>query len=670
VLLLTGTALASVPIGSAQAQIAFAPCKESNNLACANLTVPLDPSGGTPGTLKLAVRRHRAPIDGPNSAIVALAGGPGQSAIPLTESFLEVLGPIAATRDLIVFDQRGTGLSHPLSCPAPKHSAGSHLSTGQAVMRCAKELGGGRAFYTTPDSVADIEAIRRAGGYERLVLYGTSYGTKVAEEYAQAHPGNVEALVLDSVVPPNGPDPLNRSTFAAVPRILKRLCSFKECAHITRDPVADLARVLTAARHRGLVGRVIDNRGRTHAARINPDDLMEVLIEGDFDPLLRSEFIPAVTSAARGDTASLARLASRVEGRPEEGREGEGALFLTTTCEDEEFPWNRAAVPRARLAQATARLHALPASTFTPFTAATAFSFSLLEPCAYWPYSTPAAPIDNAPLPNVPTLLLSGASDLRTPTANAREVAAGIPDSHLLVVPYTGHSVLTSEPTSCAGDALQALFARRPIRACKAPAPPSALKLPPLPPLGLAEVAPAAGYNGTTGRTLNAAILTVRDFARQAVLTVLEGLASLLKGSSLSGGGLRAGWFQLGGSGLLLHGYSYVPGVTVSGSVSKEHTVLVVGGSAAAHGTLRIDSHGTLSGVLGGVQVRLTHIAAIPASRAVSARRPVATLDAYTIALLAPVRQLLAALPRGAIDLAELSYLLSSHRGHEPWVVR
>ncbi len=58
--------------------------------------------------------------------------------------------------------------------------------------------------------------------------------------------------------------------------------------------------------------------------------------------------------------------------------------------------------------------------------------------------------MDDAPLPNVPTLILSGADDLRTPTANAREVAAQIPDAQLLVVPNTGHSVLGADPTTCA----------------------------------------------------------------------------------------------------------------------------------------------------------------------------------------------------------------------------
>ena len=159
----------------------------SNDFACGHLTVPLDPSGATPGTITLAVRRRRAPVGEARSAVIALAGGPGQSAIPFAEDFTEMLGPILDTRDLIVFDQRGTGYSHPLSCHGFEQP-GSYHSAGALITACAEQIGPERAFYTTPDSVADIEAIRRAGGYEKLVLWGTSYGTKVAEEYAQQYP--------------------------------------------------------------------------------------------------------------------------------------------------------------------------------------------------------------------------------------------------------------------------------------------------------------------------------------------------------------------------------------------------------------------------------------------------------------------------------------------------
>ena len=123
--------------------------------------------------------------------------------------------------------------------------------------------------------------------------------------------------------------------------------------------------------------------------------------------------------------------------------------------------------------------------------------------CAFWPYTTPAPAPEQAPFPSVPTLILSGADDLRTPTANAREVAAQIPGSHLLVVPNIGHSVLGTDLTDCASDALQALF--KPSRSSPARPRPQLLSL-------LTDAAGArrawrtcrrrTGSHGLPGRTL------------------------------------------------------------------------------------------------------------------------------------------------------------------------
>jgi pimeloyl-ACP methyl ester carboxylesterase len=596
-------------VAAADADITFAPCKNSNEFACAHLTVPLDPSGATPGTITLAIRRHRAPVGEAHSAIIALAGGPGQPALPFTEDFTELLGPIAATRDLIVFDQRGIGLSDPLSCHAFERP-GMYGSFGKLIEACGNQLGASRSFYTSADTVADIEAIRQAGGYEKLVLYGTSYGTKVAEEYAQAYPDHVEALVLDSVVPPNGPEPLERPTFAAVPRILRQLCAFDACAHITGNPVADLARLVKRMDRAPLRGRAIDGHGRARSLTLSSHELVELLLAGDFSPLLRADFLTAVAAAARRDTAPLARLVASAEGGEGEG-EGEDfdtPLYYATTCEEQDFPWNRAGTPASRISQASAAARALGPSAFTPFTAADALAISDIPACAYWPYTTPAPPLEDGSLPDVPTLILSGADDLRTPTSGAREVAAAIPDAHLLVVPNTGHSVLTQEQGTCASEALQALFSSKPIEPCAPTPPPASLRPPPLPPLSLASVAPAKGYEGTAGRTLHAVALTLGDFVRQLLL------ALTVSGSTETAtGGLRAGWAQVAGGALVLHGYSYVPGVTVSGSIKNEVEQLQIGGSSAAGGTLRNGPDKSLVGMLGGRPV------ALPASSIASA---------------------------------------------------
>jgi len=212
-----------------------------------------------------------------------------------------------------------------------------------------------------------------------------------------------------------------------------------------------------------------------------------------------------------------------------------------------------------------------------------------------------------APLPNVPTLILSGEDDLRTPTANAREVAKEIPDADLLVVPNTGHSVLGSDPTSCSQHALQALFAGKPVERCADRTPPAYALPTPLPPRRLSEVPPAHGNSGLPGRTLSAAVLTLADFNRQLVLALGEkSAAEALSGStSVRAGGLLAGWGGvLDGTGVL-HGYSYVPGVTVSGTIDAGVATLRIGGSVAARGTLKLSGRGAIAGVLAGHRVHL-----------------------------------------------------------------
>jgi pimeloyl-ACP methyl ester carboxylesterase len=602
--------------------VAFAPCADTNNFACGHLRVPLDPSGVTPGTITLALRRHRAPVGEARDAVIALAGGPGQAALPFAEQFARMLGPIVATRDLIVFDQRGTGLSDPLSCRGVKLSSGGGRE-GAAVAACAAKIGSVRTFFTTAQSAADIEAIRQAGGYEKLVLYGTSYGTKVAERYAQSYPTHVEALVLDSVVPSNGPDPLDRSTFAAVPRILRQLCAGRACRHVTHSPRTDLMRLVRRIGRGALRAHWIDGHGHARAIKISSDEVLEALVAGDLEPALRAEFPAAVLSAARGDDAALARMLERAASAEESELETAGSddvLDLDTSCEEQLFPWSRQATPSRRLAEAKAAIAVLRAGSVAPFTRRNMLDTSYMPDCAFWPYTTPAPAPDLAPFPAVPTLILSGEDDLRTPTGDARELAAAIPGSHLLVVPDVGHSVLGVDPSGCAARALQALFAGKPIAACARVPLPAFLRPTPVPPARLLDVPPSPGNHGRPGRTLQAVVLTLADLGRQLTLQVIARLAQGSLGAP-DVGGLRAGWAGPGPGTLLLHGYSYVPGVVVSGKLSSDSLQLRVSGAAAARGALHTAPAQQLIGTLGGQPVHLPRLGAGPVALAGTAAR-------------------------------------------------
>ena len=229
--------------GSADASLASLPCAGSAGFLCSSVPVPLDRSDPDSGTISLAVERKPAGRVPSTDAVLMLAGGPGQAAIPFASSVPAQIGVALKTRDLLVMDQRGTGKSAPLACPA--FETLSRESAAHTVERCALQIGRPREAFTTAETVQDIEALRVAGGYHKLVLYGTSYGTKVALEYAERYPQNVESLLLDSVVPTGSEKPFEAASFQAIAPVMNELCSRHACAGITRHPAADLARLVT-----------------------------------------------------------------------------------------------------------------------------------------------------------------------------------------------------------------------------------------------------------------------------------------------------------------------------------------------------------------------------------------------------------------------------------------
>jgi pimeloyl-ACP methyl ester carboxylesterase len=602
---LTVLSAAHAPLARA---LAYVPCPSSPAFSCTTLPVPLARSGAAAGEISLSLELRQAGPVPSRDAVVALAGGPGQAALPLGEFAAKALAPALAGRDLIVFDQRGTGSSDPLSCPALE-SFGSGPA-GQLSEQCALQIGPARGAFTTQESVEDIEAIRQAGGYEKLVLYGTSYGTKVALEYAERYPQHVEAMVLDSVVPIDGPEPFAIPTFKAIAPVLEELCSNGACAGITANPIAALASLTARLRKRVLSGSVYDGSGHRHAATLNEVGLLGILEAGDLNPALRALLPAAVSSALRNDPDPLLRLSLLAQGlipnvpasHTTESSEGiDEALFLTTSCEETPFPWQRSASPATRTAEALAALHALPSSDFYPFDANTALGNSLVSACAGWPNASPPPPAPSA-LPNVPTLILSGAQDLRTPTTNAREVAAQIPDAQLLVVPFTGHSVLGADFSGCAERAVAAFFAAAPVQACTSST--NLFAPTPLTPTKLAYVHSPPGLGGRPGRTLTAALDTIVDLNRQVIGATLQADQELPSGSSF--GGLHGGYARLDSSFVILKDLSFVPGVQLSGMIpvkdgALQTATLHITGAEASNGTVTVGSASKqVTGVLGG----------------------------------------------------------------------
>ncbi|MEU8924908.1 alpha/beta fold hydrolase [Kitasatospora sp. NPDC048545] len=401
-----------------------APCPDAPEFTCGTLTVPLDHSGATPGTLDLAVA-VTGNTKAPKGDLLFLTGGPGQPGVPLMKRIAGKMEPVLKDYRLVMYDQRGTG-GGALQCPGLQEDMGSSdLSAPrrQSIADCAAALGPNARHYGTADTVADIDLLRRALGDRRLTLDGVSYGTFVAERYALAHPAHVARLVLDSVVPQQGYDPLDLAALPASARVLRAACQATGC---TTDPAADLA---ATVRQYG-----------------NGAQILDALTSYEFTDPNYGGVAQALHEAAAGQPAKLQAFIDTVhQGDAAPANLLSQGLHAATVCADSHFPWGTTDTPVAGRATALERTRQrLTAEQTWPYDPATATGLGSLLVCLDWPREqVPPTPPAHRKLPNVPVLLLGGDRDLSTPNEWLYQQAESAHDPQIVIVPGAAHSVQT-----------------------------------------------------------------------------------------------------------------------------------------------------------------------------------------------------------------------------------
>ncbi len=589
--------LASLGLPAGSTAATWRHCRgEMPETKCATLKVPLDRTGALPGVVPLKLARLSSDTALPT--LVYLSGGPGGAGI---EEMLAVmpLAPVLTDRYRVVgFDQRGTGGSGLLRCPKLERDV--RLRSPSAGADCARRLGAARTKYTTPDSVEDLEAIRVELGVERLTLFGISYGTELALAYARAHPDHVDRMILDSVVDPDDRDPFGLAGFRAMAPSLTGLCPGR-CRGVSRDPLADVAKLAARLRTRDLRGRAYDRRGKGHRRSVGPTAIADLLYDSDYNPPLRAAMPAAVRAALAGDAAPLVRLSAEGDGLADlPSPKSFSSARYATVCEETPLPWDAATPFEGRLAEATRRATELGPAAFAPFDLRTAAADEI-GLCLGWPgvpSGRVAAP--EAPYPAVPTLILQGGEDLRTPPEGSADVALDIPGSQRVVVPGVGHAVVGGDPSGCGVRALKRFVEGRPAGG-DCPRVGTGVPALALPPARLRAVRPLRGTRGRVGRTAAAIGVTVDDLVFSLSPAFL----------AYSGGGLRGGSFAVRAQSVVMKRFSAVRGVWISGSARNGVLRLRVGGRAAARGRVTLRRGGRLRGRLGGrrVNARVSGIA-------------------------------------------------------------
>jgi pimeloyl-ACP methyl ester carboxylesterase len=411
------------------------PCAGVANFTCGYLTVPLDRSGHVPGTLhlKVAVGNNAT---APRGTLLFLSGGPGQPGAGLVGTISQRVSYLLDDYRMVMIDQRGTG-EGAINCPRLQVEAGSSDITppsAEAVRECADLLGPTRNFYTTSDTVADLEDLRQALDVPQWTVDGVSYGSYVGTQYGLTYPRRVSRLVLDSVVPQDNADSLYVASLHRAAFVLRQACQEQNCGY---DPAADLAEVVrrygngVAVFDFIVIASIVDPK--LTAANFYPVLLLlHLAAQGNPDPL----------------NESIADLRnSGLQAPPEAYSSG---LHVATLCADlTDLPWGDSSAPLAGRDAAIARsLAKLDASETWPFEPETAVGHGIIQGCRNWPPSRPN-PQPKYSLLTMPVLLINGDRDLSTPLEWAREQAARTPRGKLVVIPGMGHSIQGRNP---AGD--------------------------------------------------------------------------------------------------------------------------------------------------------------------------------------------------------------------------
>ena len=584
-------------------------CDDGSPFLCSSVRVPLDRAD--PSGRKIRIAFQILPAADPTAArsdpIFISEGGPGGSTTASRDFWgFYALATLNDTRDLVLIDQRGTGGSGAIVCPDLQNGWNSVEELRLGIRRCGRSLGDDADRYGTGDIALDIEAVRKALGYNRINYVGGSYGTVNEQAYASRFPGRVRALVLDAGLPVT--DPAHAVGWGLdIPggfvRSVVLACQRAPSCAVEHPNPASLFEALAARLGSDPVsGPGRDAFGNLRRVTIDQTGLAVVVGAG---ALNQGEIAPAtVALLEHDDEAPLLRLGAESlfwPGGGEAPREFSAGANWATWCNDVDFVFDRTASPAVRRQQYADARDALPDDTFAPFSVEAWEGFWWPDACAEWPSPdrfTPAVPA--GPPIDVPVLVLEGDLDTVVPSATSDRMAALFADPVIVELEGGGHINLGW--SAVCGQVLADRFLRTlavgNTGCAETPVPVfQASSRFPKTASGALEATAMAG-DGSTARD--------RRAAWSAVQTVLDAwLRSFRTPVPIAdGAGLRDGWFHydfesLGDRAeLILHDARFVKDVAVRGRTTFSYDFenprlrarVFIHGVGTGDGELRISS--------------------------------------------------------------------------------
>ncbi len=416
----------------------------SEEVLCGSHRVFEDRSRSTGRTIDLQVAvlpaRSRRPEPDP---LFILAGGPGQGARAYGAFVEMAFGGVRRSRDVVLVDLRGTGGSGPLDCPEwedPLEILADNAFV-ELARRCLASLDADPRQYTSEAAMDDLDEIRGALGYERVNLWGGSYGTRAALVYSRRHGERVRSVVLDGAAPFGIKTPLHNARGAqrALDLLLEDCGSAPSCAERFPGLEERLAGLLE-----GLA------RGPVTAAIHHP-------VTGEPRTIQISR--AAFASGLRG-LLYLPRHASLLPWVVWRAADGDFGPFVALTLETAAWSVETMSLGVTLSVVCTEDVSRLPESAVAPAVEGTFLGRAEIdqwrEICTLWPAGPLPERVERTLPLEIPALILSGEHDPVTPPVWGEAMAEEFPRGLHVVVPGAAHN---TSPFGCVPELIERFVA-------------------------------------------------------------------------------------------------------------------------------------------------------------------------------------------------------------------
>jgi pimeloyl-ACP methyl ester carboxylesterase len=363
--------------------------------------------------------------------IFFLSGGPGGAATEDAAQGQQFPVDLSERHDLVFVDQRGTGGSHRVALPPSPDLTGMSQAQMESTIatwaaKVLREIDMDPRFYTTSIAMDDLDEVRAALGYQKINLFGHSYGATAAQYYLRQHEASVRTVVL------SGGSLLDTPLFElwtvngqhALDQTFARCAADPACQAAFPEVRTEFSALLTRLNEKPVTQTFVNPADQQTASVTYTGDLLAEVVRVMTLDEQNAVRIPRLIHRAyalddwRGINAFFARYGV--------GDWGSQIMERVIRCSEKWAVFSPQEV--ARLGKGTylegwynklAGEHALA--------------------CGLTPKGETPEGMDAQPHSNVPVLLFNGAADPQNPPENVAGSQKLWPNSLALVEPYQGH---------------------------------------------------------------------------------------------------------------------------------------------------------------------------------------------------------------------------------------